>query len=281
MGQEHPGGEYYLARLRSFIDSHEKLVFPHRHDFYQVVLLTRADGAHAIDFVPFEAQEGQVYCMRPGQVHSWFYGPQAEGIILNFNEAFITAICHEPEFLREFPMFTVETCVLQPEGEVQGRIRQLMEKMYEEYSATQRPYRADLLRGLLVQLLVELARIMPQGSVAKGSTHQHDLLRRFKQLIELHFKNHHLPKAYAEMMHLTPNHLNAVCTACAGQSAGALIRDRILLEAKRLLVNPQWSVAEIADQLEFSDNAYFSRFFRKYTGQTPEQFRRSSLSVSI
>jgi AraC family transcriptional regulator, transcriptional activator of pobA len=278
MGQEHRSGEYYLARLRAFIDSHDKLLFPHRHDFYQMVLLTQADGTHSIDFIPFEARAGQLYCMRPGQVHSWHYGPEAEGIILNFNEAFITAICHDPEFLQEFPMFTVETCVLQLDGNALERIGQLMETMLQEYEASPRPYRPDMLRGMLVQVLVEVARCMPEAGEISGSIHQQDMLRRFRQLIERHFKTHRLPKDYAEMLHLTPNHLNAVCKACTGMSAGALIRDRILLEAKRLLVNPQWSIAEIADQLDFKDNAYFSRFFRKYTEQTPEQFRRIGLS---
>jgi AraC-like DNA-binding protein len=83
-----------------------------------------------------------------------------------------------------------------------------------------------------------------------------------------------LPKEYAEMLYITPNHLNALVNATIGKSAGTLIRDRILLEAKRMLVNSDQNVNEIAYQLQFEDNAYFSRFFKKYTDTSPEKFRQ-------
>jgi AraC-like DNA-binding protein len=83
-----------------------------------------------------------------------------------------------------------------------------------------------------------------------------------------------LPKEYAELLYITPNHLNALCRDLVGKTAGELIRERVLLEAKRLLTNLNITAAEIAYELNFQDNSYFSRFFRKYTGQTPEIFRK-------
>jgi AraC family transcriptional regulator, transcriptional activator of pobA len=101
------------------------------------------------------------------------------------------------------------------------------------------------------------------------------LLRNFEKLVEQHYKEKKLPREYAEMLFVTPNHLNTMCTTTAGKSAGELIRERVLLEAKRLLVNSQLSIAEIGYQLSFEDNAYFSRFFKKYTATTPESFRKT------
>ncbi|RYZ32209.1 MAG: AraC family transcriptional regulator, partial [Sphingobacteriales bacterium] len=72
-------------------------------------------------------------------------------------------------------------------------------------------------------------------------------------------------------------HLNALCQDLLGKTAGELIRDRILLEAKRLLVNADISISEIAWQLNFADNSYFSKFFKKQAGTTPEAFRKSIL----
>ena len=63
-----------------------------------------------------------------------------------------------------------------------------------------------------------------------------------------------------------------------GRSAGDLIRERVVLEAKRLLINSDLLVSQIADLLNFDDNAYFSRYFRKYTGHTPESFRVNFLN---
>jgi len=74
---------------------------------------------------------------------------------------------------------------------------------------------------------------------------------------------------------MTPNHLNALTNNVLGKSAGDLIRERVLLEAKRLLANSDLLISQIAESLQFEDNAYFTRFFKKYLGTTPEGFRVS------
>ena len=76
------------------------------------------------------------------------------------------------------------------------------------------------------------------------------------------------------MLYVTPNHLNALCQDLLGKSAGEVIRERILLEAKRQLVNASAGIADVGYDLGFTDNSYFTKFFKKYTGTTPEAFRR-------
>ena len=83
-----------------------------------------------------------------------------------------------------------------------------------------------------------------------------------------------MPKDYASLLYITPNHLNALCKELLGESAGELIRKRIILEAKRLLVIKDYSIAEVAYELNFNDNSYFTKFFKKIEGMTPEDFRK-------
>jgi len=66
------------------------------------------------------------------------------------------------------------------------------------------------------------------------------------------------------------------CQDLLGRSAGEVIRDRVLLEAKRLLTNAGMTATEIAYELNFQDNSYFNRFFKKYEGVTPDEFRRAN-----
>ncbi|WP_315822641.1 AraC family transcriptional regulator [Paraflavitalea speifideaquila] len=100
------------------------------------------------------------------------------------------------------------------------------------------------------------------------------LLRGFRRLIDTHYRSIRLPKEYADLLYVTPNHLNALCQDLMGKTAGEMIRDRVLLEAKRLLTNARMTVTEIAYDLNFQDNSYFNRFFKKYTGMTPDEFRK-------
>ena len=104
------------------------------------------------------------------------------------------------------------------------------------------------------------------------------VVEQFRRLIDEHYKTLRLPGEYARLLHITPNHLNALCQEFLGRPAGAVIRDRVLLEAKRLLTNADMTAAEIAYELNFQDNSYFSRFFKKYEGVTPEGFRRTAFS---
>jgi len=104
------------------------------------------------------------------------------------------------------------------------------------------------------------------------------LLKNFQKLIEANYIKLKLPKDYANLLYITPNHLNAVCKDLLGMQAGEVIRNRTILEAKRLLTNAQLNITEIAFKLNFSDNSYFTKFFKKFEGITPEEFRKNILN---
>lgn len=266
--------EIVVTRLQEFIDSHRDIQFPHRHDFYQIVLFTRGSGHHTIDFDSYKVQAHQIYYMSPGQVHSWDFDADTDGYLINFNDSFFSSICHNPNYVREFPIFN--TISGKPVNILDmsccAEVEQAFAQMLEEFERGGE-YKMDILRGLLTIILVKLSRVIPKGPKTPASKHHLMLMRQFEILIETHYREKRLPKAYAEMLFITPNHLNALSNEITGQSAGALIRDRVLLEAKRLLANSDLMIAQIADQLNFEDNAYFTRFFKKYTNATPEAFR--------
>jgi AraC-like DNA-binding protein len=274
--------EIIVTRLRDFVNSHRDIQFPHRHDFYQIVLFTRGGGRHSIDFQQYEVLPHHVYYMAPGQIHTWDFDAQTEGYIVNFNESFFTAICHNPNFVRDFPLFNnisslpVNTLDMSCCSEVEQTFAQMLEEFEKGGD-----YQMDILRGMLLVVLVRLSRVAPSTFKPGISKHAMMLMRQFEKLIESNYRDKRLPKAYAEMLFVTPNHLNALTNEIIGKSAGELIRDRVLLEAKRLLVNSDMMVSQIADTLNFEDNAYFTRFFKKYTGATPEVFRTTFDSSAV
>ena len=129
---------------------------------------------------------------------------------------------------------------------------------------------------LLNNLLVRFSRLYYHHANIQQSPAQLLLVREFETLVDKHYATKHHPKDYAPLLNITPNHLNEVCKNTIGKTAGELIRERILLEAKRLLLFSNQSIAEVAYSLQFEDNAYFSRFFKKYTAQTPDSFRKTA-----
>jgi AraC-like DNA-binding protein len=218
-----------------------------------------------------------IYFMRPGQVHKWYFKGEVDGYIVNFSSTFFDQLFINSNVLDRFPFFdqvAAEQVLVLKEG-----TRQKVEHIFESILYEQSGKRSSsqlMIATLLLQLFLTVERDNSR-IIKKGPSAYHSLiLRNFRQLIEDHFKTIKLPKDYAGMLYITPNHLNALCKDHMGISAGEVIRNRIILEAKRLLINFDLSVGDIAQELNFPDNSYFVKFFKKYTHTTPEAFRNKN-----
>jgi len=117
------------------------------------------------------------------------------------------------------------------------------------------------------------------GTAAHGHSelqggHDPERLRRFRHLIESQYLKHWPVKRYARHLALSETSLNRLCRRLAGSTAFDMIQRRLALEARRRLVYAGNSVSGIAAELGFKDPAYFSRFFRRHSGVSPNEFRR-------
>jgi len=153
--------------------------------------------------------------------------------------------------------------------------KDIFERLIEEVQSKQ-PHNRDMVCIELLSLFILISRCCASNAPKQIPEQSQLLLYNFRKLVDEYYAEKRLPKDYAAMLYITPNHLNALCQDLLGQSAGEVIRDRVLLEAKRLLVNVSLSISQIAYQLNFTDNSYFTKFFKKYCGMTPEEFRKSS-----
>lgn len=261
--------------LSHYLDEHRNLRFPHRHSFFHLVYFSRGSGTHSIDFVGFPVQPGQLYFMVPGQVHSWHFATKPDGYIVNFSPQYIHTLIADPGYLDRFDFLAGKATdqVIRIPRQNRPQVEQLLRTIVEEGNS-KKIFRDDFTRTALLQLFISVSRIAGSNSKARRTAGHPVLLQRFLKLIDQHYKEKKLTKDYAAMLHVTPNHLNALCKERTGQPAGELIRNRVLLEAKRLLVNAELSVSQIAAELDFADNSYFSRFFKKYESVSPETFRK-------
>lgn len=271
--EEKKNDQLQVERLESYLEKHyQQLHTPHRHTFYHLVLFTAGRGSHTVDFAAFTVKPFQVYFMIPGQVHSWHFKGIPEGYVINFSEQFLKSFLLDQHYLDRFSFFSGDSSdsVCQIPQHVQEEAVRLMETMLKRVAAG-----GDQLKLWLMEflLLVEESCNTRENQPASVSRQKELLFRSFRRLIDQHYKSIRLPKEYADLLYITANHLNALCKEMTGKTAGELIRDRVILESKRLLVNAELSIAEIAYELNFQDNSYFSRFFRKQTGMTPEAFR--------
>jgi len=268
--------DFSIERFGNYLAKHyEHLHTPHRHSFYHLVLFISGKGKHSIDFNTFPVKPMQVYFMAPGQVHSWHFDGNVDGYIVNFSETFFRSFLKDASYLEKFAFFNGISVddVLQLPLDVYNKALQLFEEMLTGFD-NEGDSNLDMLRVLLLQLFITINKTAAAKSNSKIPQQKLQLLNTLRRLIDQHYINLRLPKDYADLLYITPNHLNALCNDLVGKTAGELIRDRILLEAKRLLTNADMTVAGIAYELNFKDASYFNRFFKKYAATTPDAFRQ-------
>ncbi|MDZ7879383.1 MAG: helix-turn-helix domain-containing protein [Saprospiraceae bacterium] len=263
--------------LSRFLTENTNIIFPHRHDFYQLLYITKGGGQHVIDFVTYPVDAGYFYFLSPGMMHTWAFEGDTEGYLINFTGSFFQSVFRNESFLSDFPFFhSINNApFLQINTQTKQTILPILIDILTEYEHRS-PFFDTLIRAHLTRLFVLLSRAYTPQTVLTASYNNISLVREFEKLVDAYYLDKRFPRDYAPILSITPSYLNEVCVETVGKSAGQIIRERVILEIKRLLVHSKSTISEIAYQLNFEDNAYFSRFFKKYTNLTPEKFRQQT-----
>jgi len=195
-------------------------------------------------------------------------------VCLFFEELFTREFLHDDAFLHRLPYFHVEPAraALTMSPSAASRVRGRLSAMQRELSHD-RPDSVDLLRARLHETLIVLARHYAAAHRVAPQRPTHRVVSRFLELLHRDVPHRHRVADYAAELSVTPGHLSVLCTQFAGRRAKRLLDTELVSRARRLLLYTDESAARIGASLGFEDASYFSRFFRRETGQTPAQFR--------
>lgn len=274
-GTKASSANFYIQLLRDHLTAHKFINKPHKHDFYLILYIEKGGGVHTIDFKDYKILPNSVFLMTPGQVHSWQLDAGTDGFIIFFTKGFYQMQSSEHNLL-EFPFYhslsASPSIVVQKNEVVDFIFRQMLSEFSSNQHTNQR-----LLRSYLDVLLLKLSESFPETKEFDSNTTTYKL-RKLEQLIERNFRKLKQPADYADLMNLSSSYLNSICKNNLGKTLSELIQERVILEAKRLFAYSDSNVNEVAAKLNFADVSYFTRFFRKQTGLTPEAFRTSLLN---
>ena len=262
-----------VMRLEDSLTHHTDRRRPHLHSFFQVFFML-GKGIFMHDFVEHSIEGGVVAFASPGQVHAVLSSVDLRGVVAGFTQAFFDGTQAPPSRLLDFPFFysAQSTPYLRLGRDDPHRFEASFGEMLTEYDGIQ-PGAAAILRALLDIIFQRASRAYSEQYGQGGAARPAQLVRSFRMALEQHFRDRTLPVQYAELLGVTVNHLNDTVRDETGQSAGHLIRERRVLDAKRLLLHSELSMSEIAYHLGFADPSYFSRFFRRDAGVSPADFR--------
>jgi AraC family transcriptional regulator, transcriptional activator of pobA len=247
----------------------------HRHALLsQCVLVTQGPVTVTLDDVRTALGGPAAMIIPAGTVHSFRFHADTRGHVLSVDLARLLNMATAHQSPIEALFCAPRTIDLREDPALARRLAELLERLEKEFRQPESwaaPVGAWLTCCVLWILALGAGR---RGAAELPSNQDAERLRRFRQLIELHYLRHWPVRRYARQLALSETSLNRLCRRLAGGTAFHLIQQRLALEARRRLVYAADSVGGIAAELGFQDPAYFSRFFRRHSGSGPAEFRQ-------
>lgn len=261
-------------------DSGEKLLYheiigeriinkPHKHDFFLFMLFENGSGYHNIDFVEHKVLPFQLHMLFPEQIHKWDLKSDTHAHQIMINKAVFETLASSLRFslvlYQNHPVIYLEKAIYE---KVLYEFKQVKNELEEKVVL----WEIVISRIKLISLMIsqEAEKFFDDKSIYKTNP----ILVKYLSLIENHYKNEKLISFYAEQLNISANYLNILCKKNLNVSATMLIHERLILEMKKMLLTTEKPIKSIAFDLGFFDVPYFSKFFKKYTSITPNEFRK-------
>ena len=263
-------GNFAIRDIEEMLGENDLVQELHRHDFFYILFVSEGAGRHEIDFTGYDIAGQSLFLMRPGQVHAITLKAGSRGYLLQVGPDFFTDDQRARKMLQK-AAYQNHYALDRNNSEKLG---QTLAALLNEYEQRRQGFE-EAVKSLLTIFVIDVLRFCEACDTPKPSdfSYAQEKLEKLMALLETNIASVKKPAAYAEMLHLTPYQLNAVTKKLLGQTASDVIHAHVILEAKRLLLSTTNQVGSIAYGLGYVDVSYFIRFFKKQTGQSPEQFR--------
>ncbi len=253
------------------------LITPHRTNFYHVFLFENCQPTHYVDFEKIKIQPYTILFIDKDRVHQFDQLLNYEGRVLIFTDDFFS----ETKFLRSSILFndlSNQPIIKLNKHSLQLFIR-LCDNIEEELNLPNDDAKHVILKNHLHNFLLFAEREKRKqgfGDIKKGADLDYTLL--FRDLLETQFTKLKAVNDYSSQLFISEKRLGQATSKILGKTPKEIIKERILLEAKRFLVYSEKTIKEIGQDLGFDDPAYFVRYFKKNTETTPVEFREKYLS---
>ncbi len=256
--------------------SHNWHIKPHIHsNLFQIFLMENGKTFFIGEHVRVELNKPSILTMPENTIHEFRQDKEARGTVISISYALMEELLeHYPKGLTE-----LEKMQLFQQTDDQLAFEQIftLGRSIDEELKKDRIGKQVSIRSLLGLLLIRILRLKQERFPAPlPSTDDLNYIhfKAFQNSIKQTNSSRKQIREYALELQMTPVHLNRICQAVAGKSALQVVRDHIILEAKRHLSYSSYSISEIAHMLDFKEPNYFSRFFKKATGKSPKDFRK-------
>lgn len=234
-----------------------------------------------VDFTDYVTDDPTLFFINSNQYVRFLELGVEQGYFMYYNRDFYCVQIHDAEVacdgllfnnIYQMPKIVLDT-------KENAIIKSIIEEIQEEFEL-EASTQEEMLRIYLKQIIIRATRVWKkqQLGVLESQSHQEiEFFREFSRLVEIHYRSKHLVADYAELLGIAPKTLTHKFKKFELPAPNDVLKERILLEAKRLLIHTSLSAKEIAYDLGYEDPAYFNRLFSKKIGDAPNLFRKKYL----
>lgn len=252
--------------------------FHFRSDFYTVLLIVKGEFTFSLNLEEFIAKQNSLVIVAPNAIKK---------VVVVSKDSIVSGVNFTIDFLVDvgIPKSAVElldyfSSQFSPHWGLDKKDASAVQKLIGQLhnrviSLKEHVYGKELLYHTFYIYLYELYGLSKKYAVpfSHHVTRKENLVKNFTQLVQNQCRSQRNVSTYAAELNITPKYLTETVKEITGRTAGEIIDDFVLLEAKMLLDNPALSIAEIANELHFSDQSFFGKYFKRHTGLSPKEFR--------
>ena len=249
-------------------------------NYYEIFWIKKGSGKFGIDMQTQQISHNSIVLLSPGQHFRFEWLDIIEGYSIRFSQEFLCLTGRETSELFHSTKLMCETIfpAIYVDLPLQEEINLIVLNMIKEYSSYLKS-RTEALQSLLKMLIIHLSRKFDCSITPLAIGTNGELIKKFMLLVNKNFIQNKMVNDYASDLFVTPNYLNSVVKKVTGYSASYHIQQRIILEAKRLALDPEINMKEIGYKLGYEDVAHFSKFFKINGGVNFTNFRKQLLAI--
>lgn len=278
---QNPTAGFDMLRIESLFDRDDMDHNPaelHLVEFYLIVLIEEGEGKHTIDFTEYDCKKGSLITVRKDQIHKFHKNDSIRGTILLFTDDFLVSYLEKLEALKSLQLFNELLGVpkIQLSDDALSEVLGLVQRLKKEYFATNDDYSLGIIRSELHILIAKLFRIKSNENHIIHSRKYLSEFIEFQNLVEANANKFNKVKDYAKMLGVSTKTLNNITQHIINKTAKEFVDDICTKQIKRLLINTDLPIKEIAYSSGFEETTNFYKYFKRQTALTPEQFRNST-----
>ena len=274
INQPHKQVDFLVDKFEDMVEP-ENIEFPHKHNFYEILWITKGNSNQNIDYKNYTISEDTLFFISPSQLHLFEKWENIEGFVVLFTEQFFLQIFQNKNILFELSYLDNlhENPFLQLKKEDINTIQPVIDLLCDECKSIEQS--TETVQALLLILLRRIQKLFSIKSHQKNNKYQIVIFKQFKNLVELNFAKNIPISQYASLLNISAHQLNSFAKATSGKTTTEIIKERVVLEAQQLLHFSEFTISQIAYKLGFEDSSYFARYFKKHIGLSPQDFRKT------